>query len=260
MRMAHPVDILDQKDPLRGPLVGSLLLHAAVVGVLFCYWYVINRPRASIGEQNPGGGPSFSVSPVKSIPIPQQQAPPNPVAHNRKSTVPAPKEKKTTEEKQPEKDVVKLQEKRRHKKEARREHHKKRYEEPAPPNQVYSRSAPAVSNPMYAGPSGSGRVGLGPNSPFGTRLGWYGEIVRQRIAQNWKTAGLYAASQRSPTIIGFTIERDGSVRNVQVVQSSGNPTIDNSALRAVYNANPLPRLPAQVSGSSVSAQFTFNLH
>ncbi|MGH9618313.1 MAG: TonB family protein [Bryobacteraceae bacterium] len=257
--MPHTADILDQKDPLRGPLMGSLLLHAAVVGVLFCYWYVINRPRASIGEQNPGGGPSFSVSPVKSIPIPQQQAPPNPVAHNTKSTVPAPKEKKTTEKKQPEKNVVKLQEKRRHKKETRHAHHKQHYEEPAPPNQVYSRSAPAVSNPMYAGPSGSGHVGLGPNSPFGTRLGWYAEIVRQRIAQNWKTTGLYAASQRAPAIIGFVIGRDGSVRDVQVVQSSGNPMIDNTAMRAVYNANPLPRLPAQVSGSSVSAQFTFNL-
>lgn len=257
--MAQSLDILDQKDPLGGPLVGSLLLHAAVVGILLFYWYVLNRPRARLGEQNPGGGPSFSVSPVKSIPIPQQQAPPNPVAHNTQSIVPAPPAKQTTAKKEPEKDVVQLQEKRRHKKEAKHERHRQQYEEPAPPNQVYSRSAPAVSNPMYAGPTGSGHVGLGPNSPFGARLGWYAEIVRQRIAQNWQTAGLYAASQSSPVIVSFTIERNGSVRDIQVVQSSGNPTIDNSALRAVYKANPLPALPSEIGGGSISAQFTFNL-
>ncbi|MGH9583825.1 MAG: TonB family protein [Bryobacteraceae bacterium] len=257
--MAQPLDILDEKDPLRGPLVGSLLLHAAIVGVLLFYWYVINRPRASFGEQNPGGGPSFSVSPVKSIPIPQQQAPPNPVAHDTQATVPAPAAKQTTVEKQPEKSVVELQEKRQRKKETRHPRQQQHYVQPAPPNQVYSRSAPAVSNPMYAGPSGSGHVGLGPNSPFGTRLGWYAEIVRQRIAQNWSTNGLYAASQMSPAIVGFTIERNGSVRNIQIVQSSGNPSIDNTALRAVYKANPLPPLPSQVSGNSISAQFTFNL-
>lgn len=257
--MSQPLDILDQKDPLGGPLVGSILLHVVVVGIMFFYWYVINRPRASLGEQNPGGGPSFSVSPVKSIPIPQQQAPPNPVAHDTQAVVPAPPAKQTTVKKPPEKNVVELQEKQRRKKEARQTHHKQQYVQPAPPNQVYSRSAPAVSNPMYAGPTGSGHVGLGPNSPFGTRLGWYAEIVRQRIAQNWRTTGLYAASQMSPAIVSFTIERSGNVRDVQIAQSSGNPTIDNSALRAVYNANPLPPLPAGVSGNSVSAQFTFNL-
>lgn len=257
--MAAPTNLLDDKDPLGGPFFGSVLIHLGVIGLLCFYWFSINRPHESLGEQNPGGGPSFAVSPVKSIPIPQQQAPPNPVAHDTQSTVPTAPAKQTTAEKQPEKNVVELQEKKRPKKQAKRPQQQQHYVQPAPENQVYSSASPAVSNPMYSGPSGSGRVGIGPNSPLGTRLGWYAEIVRQRIAQNWRTNGLSAASQMSPAIVNFTITRDGSVRNVQIVQSSGNPSIDNTALRAVYDSSPLPALPAQVSENYISAQFTFNL-
>jgi TonB family protein len=112
---------------------------------------------------------------------------------------------------------------------------------------------------MYSQPGGAGQVGIGPNSPLGNRLGWYAEIVRQRIAQNWITNGLDARTQSQPAIVSFYIMRDGSIRNPQILQSSGNPTIDNTALRAVYSANPLPALPPQVSESYISAQFTFNL-
>ena len=95
---------------------------------------------------------------------------------------------------------------------------------------------------------------------LGNRLGGYAELVRQRIAQNWRTSGLDARTQATPAIVSFVIPRDGTVRNVQnQSQSSGNPTIDDTALRAVYNSNPLPPLPPQVAESSISAQFTFNL-
>jgi protein TonB len=258
--MAGHADILDQKDPLGGPFFVAVALHAAVIGVLFFYWFVINRPGTSLGEQNPGGGPAFTVSPVHSIPIPQQQAPPNPVAHDTQALVPQAPAKQTTAEKQPEKNVVELQEKTRPKKRAEREQHQQHYLQPTPENQVYSHSGAAVSNPMYAGPSGSGRVGIGPNSPLGARLGWYAEIVRQRIAQNWRTSGFYGMTQSSAAIVDFIITRDGSVRNVRLEQSSGNPNIDNSALRAVYDSSPLPPLPAQVGDNYISAQFTFNLH
>jgi len=112
---------------------------------------------------------------------------------------------------------------------------------------------------MYAPQSGGGQVGVGPNSPLGDRYGWYAELIRQRIAQNWRTGGLDSRSQASPAIVTFTIMRDGSIRNPQVSQSSGNPNIDNTALRAVYDSNPMPALPPQVTESYISAQFTFNL-
>jgi protein TonB len=90
-------------------------------------------------------------------------------------------------------------------------------------------------------------------------LGAYAELIRQRIAEKWQTSGLDAHSQSSPAVVSFDISRDGGIRGPKIVQSSGNPTIDNTALRAVYDASPLPPLPPQITESSISAQFTFNL-
>jgi TonB family protein len=59
--------------------------------------------------------------------------------------------------------------------------------------------------------------------------------------------------------VNFTIARDGTIGDPKIVQSSGNPTIDNTALRAVYDSSRLPALPPQITENSISAQFTFNL-
>ena len=93
---------------------------------------------------------------------------------------------------------------------------------------------------------------------LGTRFGAYAELLRQRITQAWQRNGLDARSQRDPAVISLTIMQNGSVRDIRLVQSSGNPAIDNSALRALYQANPLPPLPAGL-GSSFAIQFSFDL-
>jgi TonB family protein len=258
-QIAEPIDILDERDPLGFPFIGSLLIHTAVVALFFLGWYWTNRARETFGDIHPAGGPSYSVSPVHNIPIPQRETPPNPVANDTKSMVPTAPAKQDVQKKEPvpDKNAIEIPDKM--KREAKRPTQQKHYIQPTPQNQIYSQSRQAVSSPMYGAESGAGQVGIGPNSPLGSRLGGYAELVRQRIAQNWRTSGLDARSQAAPAMVGFIIMRDGTVRNVQIVQSSGNPSIDDTALRAVYNSNPLPQLPPQVAESSISAQFTFNL-
>lgn len=255
--MAEPIDILDQRDPMGGPFVVSVLVHATLVASFFAGWYWMNRTRETLGDTNPAGGPAYAVSAVSKIPIPQREAPPNPVAADTQSTVPSAPAKQEAEKKQetPDKNAFEIADKRR---KAEQPLHQQKYTQPAPPNQVYSQSRTAVSNPMY-GQTGAGQVGIGPNSPLGTRLGWYAEIVRQRISQQWQTNGLDSRTQQSPAMVNFVIMRDGSIRDVRVIQSSGNPNIDNTAQRAVYQSNPLPALPPQITESYISAQFTFNL-
>jgi protein TonB len=257
--MSQPVDILDQRDPLRGPFIASVLVHGGVVALLVFSWFWMNRARETLGEIHPAGGPAYAVSPVHSIPIPRREAPLNPVANDSQSPVPTAPAKQEVQKQQPTapKDAFDIPEK--IKKQARRPQKQQQYTPPAPPNQVYSRTPQAVSSPMYNAQSGSGQVGIGPNSLLGNRLGYYAELIRQRIAQNWQTNGLDARSERTPAIVNFYIMRDGSVKSPQIVQSSGNPSIDDSALRAVYASSPLPPLPPQVAENSISAQFTFNL-
>jgi protein TonB len=257
--MSQPVDILDQRDPLLTPLMGALGLHALIVFVLFFGWYWMKRGGENFGDAHPAGGPAYAVSPVHSIPIPQRAAAPYPVANDTQSTVPMAPDKKEEKKQPPPPDKNAFQIPDKLKYDIQRPQHKQNYTQAAPPNQVYSSTRQAVSNPMYAAQSGGGQVGVGPNSPLGNRYGWYAELVRQRIAQNWSTNGLDARSQSSPAVVSFTIMRDGSIRNPQLTQSSGNPSIDNTALRAVYDSNPMPALPPQITESYISAQFTFNL-
>jgi TonB family protein len=255
----HQLDVLDQRDPLATPFLVSLIVHLSLLGLLVFGWYWMNRARETLGDLNPAGGPAYAVSAVSKIPIPQPDAPQNPVAADTKSTVPVAPAKQDVEKKEPEPDRNAFEIAEKKKRQAPQPLHQQQYMQPAPKNQVYSQTRTAVSSPMYGGQSGAGQVGIGPNSPLGTRLGWYAEIVRQRIAQQWLTNGLDARSQQGPAVVSFVIMRDGSVQNVQVVQGSGNPNIDNTAQRAVYQASPLPQLPPQVTDSYISAQFTFNL-
>jgi protein TonB len=82
--------------------------------------------------------------------------------------------------------------------------------------------------------------------------------VVQRITQKWDTSGL--AGMRLPiAVITFDILRDGSVKNAKVAQSSGNSTLDLSALRAVTDAGTFPPLPPNYSGSQADVELRFQL-
>lgn len=253
------VDLLDQRDPLGTSFVGAIVFHALIVFGISYGWFWMNRNSEHLGDPNPAGGPAYAVSPVRTIPIPQREAPPNPVANDTQSTVPTAPAKQEVPKAPPPptKDAFQIPDKLKYK--IDRPQNKQNYTQPAPPNQVYSSTRQAMSNPMYAPQSGGGQVGVGPNSPLGSRYGWYAEIIRQKIAENWRTNGLDSRSQSTPAIVSFTIMRNGAIRNPQISQSSGNPNIDNTALRAVYDSNPMPALPPQITENYISAQFTFNL-
>lgn len=253
-------DILDQRDPLGGAFIGSLVFHGSLVAVLVLSWLWLSRAKETLGDANPAGGPAYSVSSVSKIPIPKTDAPPNPVAADTKSLLPTAPAKENVEKRVavPDKNAFEIPDKKR--KDAPQPLHQQQYRQPTPKNQVFSRNQTAVSSPLYGGQSGAGQVGIGANSPLGTRLGWYAEIVRQRIAQQWLTNGLDARSQSSPAVVSFTVLRNGTIQDVRVLQPSGNPNIDSTAARAVYQASPLPPLPPQITEGSITAQFTFNLH
>jgi protein TonB len=82
--------------------------------------------------------------------------------------------------------------------------------------------------------------------------------MRDRITQHWNTAAVHALPSQK-CAVSFTIARDGSVSNVQVAQASGSYLLDNSAKRAVMDANPLPSLPAQYNGNEVPVTLWFQL-
>ena len=78
------------------------------------------------------------------------------------------------------------------------------------PNQIYSSQGQRLVSPMIGQP-GSGGIGVGQGSPFGDRYGYYVDILRQKVAQNWRTGDVDPRIRTAPpAIVTFTIRRDGS--------------------------------------------------
>jgi protein TonB len=59
-----------------------------------------------------------------------------------------------------------------------------------------------------------------------------------------------ARRERAQGTVGllFSMQRDGSVTDVQIVSSSGYALLDTAAVETIRNAQPMPRIPAELPG------------
>ena len=257
--MTPHVDILDERESLRGPFVQSVLLHAGVAGLLVLSTISYQHSRETWGSANTQAGDAVPVTAVKSIPLLSRQGPKNPVANDTESVVPqAPKLQPKKQTKAPEPKAIPM--KSRHVDTRSLEQMSpQRYRAQQPPsNQVFSNQAPAAVSPFYEKP-GSGGVGVGQSGALGNRFGAYADLVAQRVSQKWQTGGLAGLHTAPIVIVTFDIMRDGSIRNAKVAQRSGNDALDYSALRAVTEAAPFPPLPAEYNRSEADVELRFQL-
>jgi periplasmic protein TonB len=148
--------------------------------------------------------------------------------------------------------------------------HKSKVDEskiPPPDNAVpYGKGGnPQLPNSFATQPaSGSGPVAVNGQGggDFAARYAWYVEAVRRRISQNWLQSTIdpaVRAARQAHCVMTFRIYRDGTVKAMQLTQSSGNLSMDNSAQRALLSSNPMPPLPSDYSGSYVDVTFDFDL-
>ena len=56
----------------------------------------------------------------------------------------------------------------------------------------------------------------------------------------------------------FDIKRDGQPPNVRIEQSSGVPSLDQSAVRALQRIDTFGPLPSDYAGNKVSVEFWFD--
>jgi len=260
--MAGHADIFDQPERLSGWLIGSLTFHISLAGALI--WYTVAGPGKAVQWGNPTGGGfgSVVVNPVARIPLPSHSGQENPVANDTKSMVPTPppkaKPQPKPQVKAPDPNAIPIKS-RMAKKEPKPTYmaqNKFREKQKDLPNQIYSPTGPALSNPMYA-VRGGGGVGVGDNSPFGTQFGWYAERIEAQVGQHWQTAGLNPRAHGASVM--FTIHRDGSVTGVRLSQSSGDQGMDLSAQRAIFDAQPFPPLPPLFPKSDATVELKFAL-
>lgn len=90
----------------------------------------------------------------------------------------------------------------------------------------------------------------------GYNLDDYAQIVRERIKQNWLIPSNLRFYQGSATII-FYIGKDGQVTDAKIELSSGNGSLDISALKAIIDSMPFPLLPQGFPADRVGARLVF---
>ena len=124
-------------------------------------------------------------------------------------------------------------------------------------NKVETEDSFPIQEKVFGGFSGktSGSIRLDTlNFPFV----YYLSMLRSRISENWiPPSGTIISKDTKRVIIKFRIDRSGKVMRPQVEESSNNPALDNSALRAVIVSSPFPPLPDAYPDASLGVHFGF---
>jgi periplasmic protein TonB len=250
-------------DNLTGPLSASLVLHAGLL-VLFIGSAIYNHQGDSWG--GPGGAVTVGVvGSLPAVPMPQ------PDVETTSRVVDESKGLYKTEPKPelpPPPDVTPIPKFEKNKLPKYVTRPSKVLENPAPPppNAVPygGGGTPTVPYSSFAmGAGSSTQAGMGFEGPgagnFGARFSWYVEAVQRKVSSTWLQSTVDPSVQFAPRVVAtFDILRDGSVTNIQVTKSSGNASVDSSAVRAIRDASPMQQLPPAYSGSKVSVEFWFD--
>jgi len=257
--MPGRADILDDRESLRNPFIASIAFHAGVLTLLVGWTTYSNTNKIVLGG-NAGFGNAVSVDSVRALPLPQRSGRLNPVANDTENRVPQhalQKPQPETKRVEP-KDAIRLPSRVPERPENKNYALQKYRPEPLRPNQITSSQAQAAVSQMIQKPGTTAGVGINPNSVLGTKFGGYAQALMEAVARHWNTGGLMGI-QAPMAIVNVDIMRNGSIRNPQLAQRSGNSTVDYSALRAVSEAAPFPPLPPEYTGSYLNVDFRFQL-
>ena len=131
------------------------------------------------------------------------------------------------------------------------------------PRPSLSPSAGSSGSQLSRGSSGSGNLGNpggGGGAPGIDALrepdfGPYMRELQRRIKLNWDPP---KGNESKRVVLLFKIAKDGRLLSCRVQKSSGMPSADQAALKAVELTAPFRPLPADFKGQSIDIQFTFD--
>ncbi len=245
-----------ERESWRKPLMISLGFHALVGLAIFVLGFVMEPRGQSNWGENQGDAVDAKLVSAAPIPLPRPDAQTeNIVANESKAVTQTPPQPKPVETEDgisiPGKVVKPKTEK------AVTAANVRPHPMPTPPTAVpYGEGGP-VTGPFgtFTAPNMKGGFSF-ENADFGSKYGWYVDVVKRKVQSNWLTYELdphIKAPHKGG--ISFDILRDGTPANVQLAQSSGVPLLDQSALRAVQRVDKFGPLP---EGNKVSVTFWFD--
>ncbi len=259
--MAANADIYLEHDRWGRALAWSAGLHAGITVLLLIYSAVFYGTSGSTWGSG-GGGDAIGATLVTTIPLPANPAQTQNVLANESKGLTQSQPK--IEEKAPE--AIEIQGKNaKIKPKKKQETVTKEKPQPAPEeetNQVAFGEGGPVSGPYgtFSAAGAKGGFGItGAGGDFGTKYAWYVRVIQQKVSDNWLK---YEVDPRitsaNRVYITFDVARDGHPSNVQVEQSSGVPSLDISAVRALERIDTFGPLPQDYAGSKISVEYWFD--
>jgi len=262
--MAASADIFLERTNWRGSLAWSAGLHLAVAALFT--GVAIFAPHGSGSSWGAGGGgDAIGVSLVSTVPLPATQTDvANVLANESKGLSRSLPTLPTPEVKAP--DAIEIPGKDAKKKNAKDTTPSRKKPIPQPEeeasNQVPFGEGGPVSGPYGSFSAGGAKGGFGftgGGGDFGNRYAWYVRVVQQKVSENWLKYEIDPrVSDARRVYLTFDITRAGQPSNVQVEQSSGVPSLDQSAVRAIQRIDGFGPLPPDYSGNKVSVEFWFD--
>jgi TonB family protein len=96
--------------------------------------------------------------------------------------------------------------------------------------------------------------------PVDLRYKGYYDRVWERIRASWVLPeGVAARDDRLVTVVGIRIASTGEIVDLRIERKSGNIYYDQSALRAVRKASPLPPLPSDIEEGFLEVGINFRV-
>jgi protein TonB len=253
-------DIYSEHGQLRRPLAWSVGLHLGFAAFLVLYAVFVNGIRGT-GWGSGGGGDAMGATLVSSVPLPANPTQTQNVLATESKGLS--KSQPKVQEKEPEAIPIPDKNAKTKMKPApvKSATQRKPQPEPEESNQIpYGEGGP-VSGPytMSAGGAKGGFGFTGSGGDFGNRYSWYVQSVQRKVTENWlKYEVDPSITQAKRVYVTFDIARDGHPQNVAIEQSSGVPSLDISATRAIQRIDTFGPLPSDYSGRKVSVEFWFD--
>jgi protein TonB len=258
--MQADAEIFFEHGRLGKPLAFSVGLHLAFAGLVILFGVILpGRNGGTWGAG--GGGDAIGVSLVSTIPLPaspvQTQ---NVLANDSKGLT-----KSKPQEKENEPDAIPIPDKSTKVKPKPVTTASKAKPQPQPQeetNEVPFGQGGPVSGP-YGTFSASGAKGgfgfQGGGGDFGTTFAWYVRVVQQKVSENLLKYEIDPSIHSANRVyVQFDINHSGQPTGVHIEQSSGVPSLDQSAARAIQRIDTFGPLPAGYSGNKVTVEFWFD--
>jgi protein TonB len=259
--MAANADIYFEHERWGRALAWSAGLHIGITLLLLGYAAVFSRTGGDTWGGG-GGGEAIGATLVSSVPLPANPAQTQNVLANESKGITQSQPK--IEEKEP--DAIEIQGKNTKIKPKKKQETVTKKSAPVEPepetNQVAFGEGGPVSGPYGSFNAGGAKGGFGitgGGGDFGNRYAWYVQVIQRKVADNWLKYEVDPSIKSAQRVyITFDIARDGHPSNVRVEQSSGVPSLDISAVRALQRIDTFGPLPPDYSGSKISVEYWFD--